>query len=137
MQKKLLTDINLLIAAKYLFKVGKYIHVPGVTRFGLWMEHQLNIVYYFLSLRIRVTYLSFYCPFFNPTEIVFGVIKSHLQKDYIENSSLGKMIIFPLKLFNRFEFKNMYKIFKKCGCLGEGSFDPRHAFCQDILRFGY
>ena len=126
---------KLIDCCKKLVQCGKIYPYPGRHSVrimdGASIHCDPNIVYCLLSLEIRVIYLPAYCPFFNPIEFVFGVIKSHLQRNYIENGSLGEMKMFLSKLFNTFEFKNMYKMFKKCGYLGKGSFDPSHVFCQD------
>ena len=96
-----------------------------------------KIIYYLRSLGIYVLYLPAYCPFFNPIEIMFGVIKSHLQRSYVENCSLREMKIFLASTFNNFRLQNMTIIFKKCGYVGPGLFDPGQAFSQDIRNFGF
>jgi hypothetical protein len=81
--------------SRKLVQSGKIYPYPG--RHSVWIMDGAsihcdpNIVCYLLSLGIRVIYLPAYCPFFNPIEFVFGVIKSHLQRNYIENGSFGEM----------------------------------------------
>ena len=96
-----------------------------------------NISHYLRSLGIYTIYLPAYCPFYNPIEIVFGNIKSHLQRNYIENISFAEMNIFVAQTLIDFMSKSAKKIFSKCGYVRSGFFDPVKAFKQDIKTFGY
>jgi transposase len=96
-----------------------------------------NISHYLRSLGIYTIYLPAYCPFYNPIEIVFGNIKSHLQRNYIENISFAEMNIFVAQTLIDFMSKSARKIFSKCGYVRSGFFDPVKAFKQDIKTFGY
>jgi hypothetical protein len=43
-----------------------------------------NLVLYFRSLGIVPIFLPAYCPFYNPIEIVFGLVKKSLQRHHNE-----------------------------------------------------
>lgn len=61
---------------------------------GATIHLDKNFVMYLRSLGIIVIFLPAYCPFFNPIEIVFGLMKRDLAVKYIENSKIDiKMFI--------------------------------------------
>lgn len=93
------------------------------------------IIRYLRSLGIIPIFLPPYCPFFNPIEIIFGIVKKHLQKKF------GKSTKNLEKLVHQ-EFMNMRnfdctKIFKKCGYVNSGKFDPSIAHQQNPEEFNY
>ncbi|KAG4068112.1 hypothetical protein HA402_001537 [Bradysia odoriphaga] len=95
-----------------------------------------NFIMYLRSLGIIVVFLPAYCPFFNPIEIVFGLMKRELTAKYIENSKIDiKMFIGDV--VNHFSNKNLKNIFKKCGYLTPGKFDQSLAFDADFEVMGY
>jgi transposase len=95
------------------------------------------ITHYLRSLGILTIYLPAYCPFFNPIEIVFGNIKSTLRRYYVENRSMSDMKIFLATVLSTFKNKCARKIFKKCGYIGSGIFNPGVGFGQEIKSFGF
>jgi transposase len=126
---------------KFALQTGKVEQYPG--RNSVWILDGASIhidpyiTYYLRSIGIFTVYLPAYCPFFNPIEIVFGNVKSALQRNYIENRSLIEMRIFVAETMKTFEFRSMKGIFKKCGYISSGQFDPGKAFSQDIRKFGF
>ena len=44
-----------------------------------------SITYYLRSIEIISIFLPAYCPFFNPTEFLFGYVKKHMRRHYSEN----------------------------------------------------
>jgi len=104
---------------------------------GASIHSDPNIVYYLRSLGIQIVFLPAYCPFFNPIEIVFGNVKSIMQRYYHEKCSLQEMKIFIAKTLFRFKCKNMRNIFKKCGYIGSGIFNSGIAFHHDSERLGF
>lgn len=102
-------------ATDYESKVHQY---PGV--YSVWLMDgakihlDKNIVIYLRSLGIYVIFLPSYGPFFIPVELVFGLMKRDLQRNYIENTK------FDLRMFigqtaNTFLNKSFKNIFEKCG----------------------
>jgi transposase len=104
---------------------------------GASIHCEPHITYYLRSLGIYTIYLPAYCPFFNPIEIVFGNVKSTLQRHYVENRSLSEMKLFIAKTMTSFQNRDMLTIFKKCGYVGSGVFDPSKAFSQNLKNFGF
>jgi len=120
---------------------GKVFPYPGRHSIfimdGASIHCEPNIVYYLRSLGIQVIYLPAYCPFFNPIELVFGNVKSYMQRYYQENCSVKEMKIFIAKTMAEFANRNNRKIFKKCGYIGSGMFNPSTAFHQDCDHLGF
>lgn len=89
-----------------------------------------NLVSYLRSMGLLVVFLPAYSPFFMPIEIVFGLMKRALRKIYTENSKtpLEHHISRVLKMFSN---RDMTKIFKKCGYLPNGTFDPSIGLQKD------
>ncbi|XP_029709522.1 uncharacterized protein LOC115255535 [Aedes albopictus] len=94
------------------------------------------IVEYLRSLGINVIFLPAYAPFYNPIEYVFGYLKRYLKKTYIENSSKD-LTITICEALAHFKDYDCSKIFKKCGYLPGGSFDPSIGLGQDMKTFGF
>ncbi|XP_053695985.1 uncharacterized protein LOC128743543 [Sabethes cyaneus] len=82
-----------------------------------------NLVYYFRSLGIHVVFLPAYCPHMNPIEVLFGLCKKRLQREYDEcgKNDLKYIIARIMKSFSNY---NMNNLFRKCGYLKGGKFDP-------------
>lgn len=95
-----------------------------------------NFVIYLRSLGIIVVFLPAYCPFFNPIEIVFGLMKRELEINYIENTKID-LSIFIGEVVNNFTNKNFKKIYKKCGYLPLGRFNPSIAFDTNLSEIGF
>lgn len=95
-----------------------------------------NFIVYLRSLGIIVVFLPAYSPFFNPIELVFGLMKRKLEANYIENSKIDTKM-FIGEVVNHFSNQNFKNIFKKCGYLPPGRFDPSLAFDADLSELGY
>lgn len=95
-----------------------------------------NFVLYLRSLGIIVIFLPAYCPFFNPIELVFGLMKRELQSIYIENSKKD-LRMFIGETANKFMNKNFKKLFSKCGYLPSGKFDPSLAHNINLQDMGF
>lgn len=94
-----------------------------------------SIIRYLRSLGILPIFLPAYTPFFNPIEIVFGVIKSHLKRRFGASSK-------DMELKVNEELTNMRnfcctKIFKNCGYTVSGKFNPSIGFNQDLSLFDF
>ncbi|XP_053696572.1 uncharacterized protein LOC128743904 [Sabethes cyaneus] len=94
------------------------------------------IVEYLRSLGINVIFLPAYAPFYNPIDYIFGYLKRHLKKTYVENSSKD-MIIYICEALGHFKNFNCSNIFKKCGYFPGGIFDPSIGLGQDMRTFGF
>lgn len=85
-----------------------------------------DIVTYLRSLGLIVIFLPAYSPFYNPIEFVFGQIKKFLQCIHVENSKT-KVEHDIARAVNHFSQRNMKNLFKNCGYLFDGHFDPSKA----------
>lgn len=118
-------------------KVQQY---PG--RNSVWIMDGAKIhldksfVQYLRSLGIIVIFLPAYCPFFNPIELMFGLMKRELQLIYIENSK-EDLRMFIGEVANNFQNKSFKRIFHKCGYLPTGKFDPSHGYSMDLEDLGF
>lgn len=103
---------------------------------GATIHTDPNIILYLRSLGIIPIFLPAYAPFFNPIEIVFGLVKKLLKQLFRENS--GKNVLYcialAMKLMQR---KSCKQIFKKCGYIVNGRFDPSIGLNQKIEEFGF
>lgn len=94
-----------------------------------------SIIRYLRSLGIFPIFLPPYTPFFNPIEIVFGLVKKHLKKKCA--GSRKDMEILVNEEFTKMRHYSCTKIFKKCGYIMSGKFDPGVSYKQDSRDFGY
>jgi hypothetical protein len=112
---------------------------PGVNSIwvmdGASIHCHPNIVHYLRSIGIVAIYLPAYCPFFNPIEIVFGLVKKKMRRYYGE-SPRSDMKTAVVESFQDFLSYDMKPIFKKCGYTSRG-FDPAVAFDLDLKEYGY
>lgn len=93
------------------------------------------IVRYLRSVGIIPIFLPPYTPFFNPIEIVFGVIKKHLKKTFAAST---KNMEFEVNAeFTKMRHFDCTSIFKSCGYVMSGKFDPTVAQLQDPTQFGF
>ncbi|XP_037045777.1 uncharacterized protein LOC119081138 [Bradysia coprophila] len=94
-----------------------------------------SIIRYIRSLGIIPIFLPAYCPFFNPIEYVFGIVKKHLKR-----RSAGKKIDMEILVndeFTRMRDFSCTKLFKKCGYVMSGKFDPAVAYQQSVKDLGF
>lgn len=94
------------------------------------------LISYLRSLGIIPIFLPAYSPFYNPIELVFGLMKREMRSCYVENSKKNLNITIA-EIFNQFSNRNMASLFKKCGYLPNGRFDPSIGFSQDLSESGF
>lgn len=83
-----------------------------------------HIIRYLRSVGIIPIFLPAYCPFFNPIEIIFGIIKKHLRRYHQQNASiLGEVC----EAMNNFKVYPCRSIFENCGYMSGGVFLPERA----------
>lgn len=92
-----------------------------------------SIIRYLRSVGIIPIFLPPYTPFFNPIEVIFGVVKSHLKRRCGGDSSNMEMKV--NEEFTKMKNFPCTKIFKSCGYVFSGKFDPSVAYKQDIRLF--
>ncbi|KAG4074528.1 hypothetical protein HA402_006372 [Bradysia odoriphaga] len=93
------------------------------------------IIRYFRSIGIIPIFLPPYTPFFNPIEIVFGVVKKHLKKKFAKST---KNMEFEVNAeFTKMTNFNCTSIFKACSYVASGTFDPCVAQMQNPNQFGF
>lgn len=88
-----------------------------------------NIIRYLRSIGIIPIFLPPYCPFFNPVEIAFGLMKRFLRKHHHENSPILRDICSTVAKFQNFSAKG---IFEHCGYYSGGVFLPEKGLNQDV-----
>ena len=64
-------------------------------------------------------------------------MKSTLRQNYVENGTLKQMKAFVAKTSTTFMDRDNRNLFKKCGYIESGLFDPSVAFFQNIHNFGF
>ncbi|XP_037027831.1 uncharacterized protein LOC119068368 [Bradysia coprophila] len=102
---------------------------------GAKIHCHASIIRYLRSLGIVPIFLPAYTPFFNPIEYVFGYVKKHLKRQ--NAGSRNNMDILVNEEFTRMRQFPCTKIFKKCGYVLSGKFDPDTAYQQNVKDFGF
>lgn len=92
-----------------------------------------SIIRYLRSVGIIPIFLPAYTPFFNPIEVVFGIVKSHLKRRCA--SDTNNMELRVNEEFTRMTNFSCTDIFKKCGYVFSGKFDSSVAHKQDANLF--
>ncbi|KAJ0394992.1 hypothetical protein P43SY_001263 [Pythium insidiosum] len=82
-----------------------------------------EIVYYLRSLGIIPIFLPAYCPFYNPIEYLFGLIKKAFKRQYVEGSKESQEV-FIGNILQQFQDFDMSNIFEHCGWSVTGEFNP-------------
>ena len=82
------------------------------------------------SLGIVPLFLPAYCPFFNPIEVFFGLVKQKMRKRYLENSKKDLVLVIS-EVMDEFLLFDLQPIFKHCGYSGSG-FNPGVALEKDL-----
>lgn len=113
---------------------------PGTYSIWILDGARIHCDTYFISflrsLGIIPLFLPAYSPFLNPIEIVFGLFKRELKQIYVENSKKN----FDLQIaevLNSFYGRDMTAIFKKCGYVSNGRFDPSVVSMENLDNAGY
>lgn len=78
-------------------------------------------------------FLPPYCPFFNPIEIVFGLVKREMKSAYQEGRN-DNLSFFVAKVMKKFEHKDFSKIYNKCGYQYASCFNPLKGEMIDIRK---
>lgn len=122
------------------FALGGICHVyPGQQSVWILDGAKIHchpaIVRYLRSVGIIPIYLPPYTPFFNPIEILFGIVKKHLKKTFAKST---KNMEFQVNAeFTKMRNFDCTSIFKKCGYVMSGKFDPTVAQEQDPADFEF
>lgn len=116
-------------------KVEKY---PGFNSVwildGARIHCDPHIIRYLRSIGIIPIFLPPYCPFFNPIELIFGLIKRSLRRTRNMNAPILNDVC---DVMNQFKHYSCTNIFKHCGYLPGGSFFPENALKQDPKSFDF
>lgn len=94
-----------------------------------------SIIRYLRSIGIIPIFLPAYTPFFNPIEYVFGYVKKHLKRK--SAGSRKNMELLVNEEFTKMRTFSCTKIFKKCGYVMNGQFDPEIAYRQNAKDLGF
>ncbi|KAH9095024.1 hypothetical protein LEN26_017977 [Aphanomyces euteiches] len=100
---------------------------------GARVHFHPDIVYYLRSLGIIPIFLPAYCPFFNPIEYMFGLMKKSMKRQYQECKNRST-VLFALEIVEQFRRFDMQKIYQHCGWTVEGNFDPRSGLSNDRIK---
>ncbi|XP_062543330.1 uncharacterized protein LOC134210910 [Armigeres subalbatus] len=115
-------------------EVRKYPGFPSVWILdGARIHCDVNIIRYLRSIGIIPIFLPPYCPFFNPIEILFGLIKRNLKIAHLEGAPILADICDAM---NRFKVYPCAKIFEHCGYFPGGTFLPEKGLQQDVKNIG-
>lgn len=94
-----------------------------------------SIIRYLRSLGILPIFLPAHSPFFNPIEYIFGVVKKHLKRSLATNKKNIELSV--NEEFTKMRNFSCTKIFKECGYIMSGKFDPKVAYEQNMKEFGF
>lgn len=96
--------------------------------------HKCDTIINFLRSRgIVPLFLPAYCPFYNPIEIFFGILKRRLRRCYKEGQVNGKNLQrFVMHTLVDFVNYDMRGLFRHCGYLGAKKFDPNKNYKQSV-----
>ncbi|XP_053683690.1 uncharacterized protein LOC128733873 [Sabethes cyaneus] len=125
---------------KFAIQSSKVEFYPGKNSVwimdGARIHCDKNIVLYLRSLGILPIFLPAYCPMFNPIEVIFGICKKHLKRNYVENSKKSLSITITETLV-KFRNYSCTKLFNKCGYISGNNFDPNTGLAQPLFAFGF
>ncbi|KAH9151897.1 hypothetical protein AeRB84_005599 [Aphanomyces euteiches] len=89
-----------------------------------------DIIHFLRSIGLVVIFLPAYCPFFNPIEYSFGLMKKRMKKLYKEGSKRS-LDLFIAEILDEFTRYDMARIYEHCGWTRVGMFDPRRGVDND------
>lgn len=125
---------------QFALRSGRVETYPGLNSIwildGARIHCDANITSYLRSLGIYPIFLPAYTPFYNPIEIVFGIVKRKMQECYKE-SDVRDMTQFVAEIMIGFHSYSMDKLYRKCGYICGGKFDPTVASPEDIIDLGF
>ncbi|KAF0734464.1 hypothetical protein Ae201684_008923 [Aphanomyces euteiches] len=88
---------------------------------GASIHCHADIVYSLRSLGIIPIFLPAYCPFYNPIEYVFGLIKKAFRRHYKE-SETRDLMHFVMSIMKKFQNYDLSRIYHHCGYTCQGRF---------------
>lgn len=94
------------------------------------------IIYFLRSLGIIPIFLPAYCPFYNPIEVVFGLIKQHFRRIYRECHQRDLQLLVA-EIMEQYSNYPMTNLFKKCGYIRGGRFDPTVELEDCLINLGF
>lgn len=128
---------------KFFECVQKFIRDNNVERYpganSIWIMDGARIhcdpmiIYYLRSLGLIPIFLPAYCPMYNPIEIVFGLVKDRLRFLYRENSKQDIKIVIA-EVLQTFCDRSMENLFRHCGYIRGGKFDPTKRMHQNVAN---
>jgi transposase len=108
-----------------LLMSGKICKYPGPR--SVWIMDGASIhcskemIGYFWSVGIVILFLPAYAPFYNPIEILFGMVKRWCKTLHVEKGKEASIVFEALTHYGQFDFS---PIFQHCGYSKVGDFNP-------------
>jgi transposase len=116
---------------EFILESGKVSQYPGYNSVWILDGDKIHchrkLVYYLRTLGVIVIFLPAYCPFLNPIEIMFGIVKRKFHRVYSECRN-EYLLLTIAKSFKPFYHYNCVQIFKHYGYLEPSYFNPGKAF---------
>jgi transposase len=92
-----------------------------------------GIIDYLRSVGIIPLFLPAYCPFFNPIEVMFGLMKGHMKLFYQEGKITATTLPIQVgKVIRKFQKYELSSVFDHCGYAVASSFDPSRALKESV-----
>jgi len=111
---------------RQLLQSGKVQPYPGKCSVwildGASIHLDCNMIDYLWLCGIHVLFLPAYCPFFNPIEILFGLVKRKCQSLFHDSYKMNDELILATSL-SSFAYYNFSNIFEACGYCINGRFN--------------
>ncbi|XP_065090135.1 uncharacterized protein LOC135711267 [Ochlerotatus camptorhynchus] len=125
---------------EFALKNNKVLQYPGKNSVwimdGARIHCDANIILYLRSIGIIPVFLPPYCPFCNPVEMIFGMMKSRIRKVYVENRN-ENLSHLALETFMGLENYDCTKIYHHCGYSPGGVFNPSVGLSQNAGQPNY
>ena len=100
-------------------------NIQGKIRFGFLMERKYTATKALSIIFVVPIFLPPYCPIYNPIEILFGLMKSRMQRDFAEcKVSVAGLPLFVSNELIKFRGYNCREIYRKCGYGSAMCFNP-------------
>ena len=119
--------LKFLDCLRNLIRSGKIQQYPG--RNSIWIMDgasihcHKDIVYYLRLCGVIPIFLPAYCPFYNPIELLFALIKSRMRRDFLFERK-NDTALFVAKELNKFTDYNFRNLYRKCGYYSAKRFNP-------------
>eukprot|EP00734_Pompholyxophrys_sp_LG126_P000376 Pompholyxophrys_sp_v1_NODE_144_length_1580_cov_7.482623.p1 type:complete len:373 gc:universal NODE_144_length_1580_cov_7.482623:399-1517(+) len=133
------TRLVFLDCVKKLLDSGKIQKYPG--RGSVWIMDGASIhvdqsmIEYCTQRGIHIIFLPAYCPFYNPIEVIFGLVKRRCRELY-DPSDYGSEQAILLQVLQEFTRYDCSQIFRHCGYGFNGDFNPHvnhEVFMKEVL----